>query len=373
VNTDFKQERMAKNGFRHFCKGVLACLLTSQAFASTEIPWHLGSLGRGSSAPAAIQTAHLSPGAHPVVVAVIDSGIIQNHPSLDQQVLVGHDMLSPSRNLRGFRSSNTSPDEKGAQCENRTFTAAMRTHGTEVASVIAGNGQQGVFGVNPRALILPIRAAGACGSARDDLLDAIAWAAGMPVPGTPTNPTPAQVINLSIVGGSSFCSRKLQELIDQVTARNIFVVAAAGNNFSQPLSEPANCNGVISVGAVDANNQIANYSALDPRTTIYAPGGTLVSPGEQAQPGQQLRVATYEAGILGGERAQALDRGVGTSYAAPLVAGFISLWLSHQPHKTPADFFAELPSFTRDVVPAPNCLNCQPKSLAAHSGLLAQR
>lgn len=94
------------------------------ATASTELPWHLGSLGNGPSAPAAIQTAQLAPGPHPVVVAVIDSGIIQNHPSLGRQVLVGHDMLSGARNLRGGRSSNTHPDDKGAQCDNNTFTGA---------------------------------------------------------------------------------------------------------------------------------------------------------------------------------------------------------------------------------------------------------
>lgn len=341
--------------------------------ASTDIPWHLGSLGQGPAAPASIQTAQLPPGPHPVTVAVIDSGIIQDHPSLGKQVLMGQDMMSGHRNLRGSRSSNTQPDDKGALCDNNVFTSALRTHGTEVASVIAGNGHDGVLGVHPRAMILPIRVAGACGMAREDLYDAIAWAAGLPVPNTMPNPQPSRVINLSLVGGGITCDPKLQALIDRVIERKIFVVAAAGNNFSQRMSEPANCQGVISVGAVDANNEISNYSALDPRITLYAPGGSLAEPGQAQHTRQTLRIASYEPTAWGGERAQAVNRGVGTSYAAPLVSGFIALWLSHLPQKTPADFFAELPSFVRKVMPPPNCPSCQPKSLAAHRDLFSGR
>jgi hypothetical protein len=52
-----------------------------------------------------------------------------------------------------------------------------------------------------------------------------------------------------------------------------------------------------------------------------------------------------------------------------LVSGFLSLWLSHQPEATPADFFAELPRFVRDVQPIANCPSCQPKSLAANASV----
>lgn len=342
----------------------MGAFLTAFSLSASEMPWHLGSLGNGPAAPSAIQTAKIAPGPHPVVVAVIDSGIIPQHPSLGGQVLPGFDMLSGVRNLRGGRSADATPDARSSRCGAQTFTNAQRTHGTEVASVIAGNGQEGVFGVNPQAQILPVRTLGACGMNRTDLLDAIAWSAGLPVPGVPLNPNPARVINLSLTGGGLTCDRELQNLIDRVVAKRVFVVAAAGNNFQKALSEPANCRGVISVGAVDTNNRIANYSALDARTTIYAPGGTESTLGQKA--GHKLRVATYEADAFGQERANALDRGVGTSYAAPLVSGFISLWLSHQPHKTPADFLAELPAFVRDVKPIPSCPQCQPKSLAAN-------
>ncbi len=45
---------------------------------------------------------------------------------------------------------------------------------------------------------LPVRALGKCGGSLSDIAEAIRWAAGLQVPGVPANPTPAQVINLSL-------------------------------------------------------------------------------------------------------------------------------------------------------------------------------
>jgi hypothetical protein len=54
---------------------------------------------------------------------------------------------------------------------------------------------------------------------RPDLLDAIAWAAGLPVEGIPTNPYPARVINMSTAGGLPVCSADLQRLITRVVEK----------------------------------------------------------------------------------------------------------------------------------------------------------
>lgn len=278
-------------------------------------------------------------------------------------------MVSAPNNLRGGRSTNFAPDERDARCGQRLISGAFRTHGTEVASLIAANGEEGVFGVNPTAKILPIRLFGACNMARTDLLDAIAWAAGLPVTGVPDNPYPASVINMSIAGGLPVCGPDLQRLINRVVEKKIFVVAAAGNNFHKPLPEPANCQGVISVGALDAENRIEVYSALDARTTVYAPGGGKRLELDADWSVNKLMVATFDLDFLGNERASALQRGVGTSFAAPVVAGFLSLWLSHQPNKTPSDLSREFPHFLRQVEPITKCPDCTPKGLAATIGL----
>lgn len=332
-----------------------------------EMPWHLGSLTPqpNSAAPSAINTAKIKPGPNPIVVAVIDSGVIASHPSLQGQLLPGYDMLAPPNNLRNTRSTNFSPDERDARCSGRLISNAYRTHGTEVSSLIAGNGVDGVYGVNPSAKIVAVRLFGACAMARNDLLDAIAWAAGFSVAGVPDNPNPARVINLSIAGGLAVCGADLQSLINRVTEKKIFVVAAAGNNFHKPLPEPANCKGVVSVGALDAENRIEVYSALDPRTVLYAPGGGKRLDIDAPWSVNKLKVATFELNFAGQERSAALLRGVGTSYAAPIVSGFISLWLSYFPEKKPADLTRELDKFLRNVEPLAKCSECLPRGLGS--------
>jgi serine protease len=205
---------------------------------------------------------------------------------------------------------------------------------------------------------------------RTDLLDSIAWAAGFPVAGIPDNPYPANIINMSIAGGLSVCGADLQRLINRVIEKNVFIVAAAGNNFHKPLAEPANCNGVFSVGALDAENNIEVYSALDSRTSLYAPGGGKRLTGDANWAVNKLMVATYDLDFFGNERSAALERGVGTSFAAPVVAGFISLWLSHHPNKQPSDLSKELPKFLRQVPLSNKCADCIPKGLAANSGVV---
>jgi serine protease len=342
---------------------LCGALLCASGVGAQNIPWHLGALEGQLSAPSAINTVREKPGPTRIVVAVIDSGVMAGHPSLAGQLLPGYDMISAAQNLRQQRSTDYSPDERGAQCGSRLMANSFRTHGTEVASLVAGNGVDGVFGVNPQAKILPIRVFGACAMSRKDLMDAIAWAAGLAVAGLPDNPNPAKIINLSMAGGFAVCGADLQALIDRLVQAQIFIVAAAGNNFRKPLQEPANCSGVISVGALNAENRIEIYSALDPRTFVYAPGGGAPLAVNADWAVNKLKVATYELDFLGRERATTKFSGVGTSYSAPVVAGFISLWLSHHPDKTVADFLREKPQFMRQVEPLAQCATCVPMGL----------
>lgn len=343
---------------------VLCFAVVSFCASSQELPWHLGSLNPAAAvAPASINTATAKPGPYEVVVAVIDSGVLADHPSLEGRLLPGYDMLSAPLNLRGARSTDYSPDARDAKCGDRVASGAFRTHGTEVSSLIAGNGNAGVRGVNPSAKILPIRLFGSCSMTRVDLLDAMAWAGGFPVSGVPMNQHPARVINLSFSGGKDVCGKDLQDLVDRLVKKNIFVVAAVGNTFGKKLSEPANCDGVMSVGAADAENNIESYSGLDPRTVIYAPGGGKGLSGNAPWHTNKLKVASFDRNFMGDETPLGAARGVGTSYAAPLVSGFLSLLLSHRSDMTPTDFMRELSKFTRPVNPTDRCPDCMPKSL----------
>lgn len=336
--------------------GVLAGLLLGWVAAwgqttgnSANSPWHLASVfTQRLVAPAAINVWGIEPGPHQVVVAVIDSGVMGDHPALQGRLLPGYDMQS-RLNPRGGRSTDFEPEAPNQRCNNQPVSNAYRTHGTAVASLIVGNGFANVWGVNPNALVLPVRIMGPCPMTRGDILDAMAWAAGFEVPGVPLNPYPAQVINLSFAGGGFSCDVRTQALVDRIVERGIFVVAAAGNTFRKQLQEPANCRGVVSVGAVSAEGDIEVYSALDARTVLYAPGGGRPLDVNGHWANNKLRVATEEPDLFGRPRLTGADRGIGTSFAAPVVSGFVALLLSYQPNTRPGDLLEQLEAFARRI------------------------
>jgi serine protease len=350
-------------------KFMCLCALMVSLFganAQNTLPWHLGSLDKFTpSAPAAINSVHLTAGPNQIVVALIDSGVMPDHPSLYGQVLPSYDRLKELGSLSSDRSENFSWFSNSTQCEEEKLLSSFNPHGTEVASLIAGNGYDGVLGVNPNAKILPIRLFGKCLFSRSDLLNSIAWAAGMPVANTPPNVSSVRVINLSFSGGRAVCGPDLQSLFDRILQKNIFVVAAAGNTYGRSLLEPANCHGVISVGAVNSENKVADYSALDPRITIYAPGGGVLTSDSNLWGFNKLRVATFSLDKNGKKLPSATYKGVGTSYATPLVAGYISLLLSKTPELTPVEFIEHLKKFSRPVEIPRSCLDCRPRSLDA--------
>ncbi|MFM7009682.1 MAG: S8 family serine peptidase, partial [Betaproteobacteria bacterium] len=342
-------------GLHRFLWSLLGMGLTvSQAVHADPFPWYLEADGH-DVAPASIQSASVVPGPASITVAVIDSGVIAEHPVLKFALLPGYDMVSAQRNLRRERSTNFAPDARDATCGQKIVSSSFRTHGTEVASIIAGNGYENAWGVNPQAKILPVRIFGTCGMSAEDMIDAIRWSAGFAVAGAPVNAHPAKVINISIAGGATQCRPELQKAIHAVLKAGVFVVAAAGNNFQRPLAEPANCEGVISVGALSAENKIENYSALDPRTSIYTAGGGPNLSVNHHWAKNKLRVATTEPNPNGGEHLIVADKGVGTSFAAPVVSGFLSLWLSYRPNALPQDWASYIDSFVRQVPRLDKC------------------
>lgn len=318
--------------------------------AAQQVPWHLDSPEiNPQAAPAAINVWGMQPGPNAVVVALIDSGVLSAHPALQDRLLPGFDMQSGVNNLRGQRSELSEPEAPNLDCRDRPVSPSYRTHGTEVASLIAGNGYDNVWGVNPKALILPIRVVGPCPMTRRDIHDAMAWAAGFEVPGVPRNLNPADIINISFSGGGFSCASSTQELVNRILDKGIFVVAAGGNTFGKRLQEPANCDGVISVGAVNALLEPEAYSAVDGRTSVYAPGGGPKLNRPETWSLNRLRVATEVIPRNAPPKLKGEDRGVGSSFAAPVVSGFLALLKSIRPNFGPLDFANNLNDFTRQV------------------------
>lgn len=229
-------------------------------------------------APRAWDTSHGSPSRF---VAVLDCGIydvtsatgdLPGHPDINGKVALRRD----------FSNSSTGADD-------------FCNHGTHVAGIVAANTNngQGVAGVGYDTRLFN-------GKVLDDqgagpaswTVSGIYWAAD----------NGASVINLSL-GGPGPCSFSLQSAIDYAWARNVVIVAAAGNEGTSVPQQPASCARVVAVAATDRSDNRDSFSNFGPWVQVAAPG-----------------VDIYSTNWVGGYE---LKRG--TSQAAPHVSGLAAL------------------------------------------------
>ncbi|MFN2324108.1 MAG: S8 family serine peptidase, partial [Trueperaceae bacterium] len=153
--------------------------------------------------------------------------------------------------------------------------------GTHVAGiVVAVRGDAvGVAGAAsaPWVRLLPVKAwPNSADATATTTLDAVTramrWAGGLSVTGLPANPNPAHVINMSLGTSSGGTSTTFAPVIDELEARGIVVVAAAGNAGAGALDQPAG-SGAIAVGSVDHDYLRSSFSNYGPGLTLMAPGG----------------------------------------------------------------------------------------------------
>ena len=171
-----------------------------------------------------------------VVVAVLDTGFV-DHSDLAANLVPGHDFISWYGQVEdGMTYPDIAGDGNGRDADAHDpgdFLTGMEKfcsgivqdstwHGTHVAGTIAAvtNNAKGVAGVAYGAKVQPVRVLGRCGGLTSDIADGITWASGGDVPGVPRNPTPAEVLNLSL-GGFQRCSDDpaTQDAIDGAIAR----------------------------------------------------------------------------------------------------------------------------------------------------------
>ncbi len=236
-----------------------------------------------------------------ITVAVVDSGIDLQHPELSAKLVPGWDF---------FNDDNNPDDNIG--------------HGTHVAGIIAAraNNSAGIAGVAFNAKVMPVKVC-------DIIVDPISGsylgcpyyyiAAGI----IHAVDKGARVINLSLGGAKD--SPTVKGAVDYALARNVVVVASAGNDgdTTNHVSYPAAYPGVISVAAHDNEGIHAPFSTSNPFVDISAPGVNILStvPAElDSDPGTPVGYALDD----------------GTSMAAPHVSGVAALLLSAKVATTPA-------------------------------------
>ena len=291
--------------------------------------WALSGATGSVNAPAAWD---LQIGSAGVTVAVIDTGITV-HPDLAGRILPGYDFISDPLMANDGGGRDADPSDPGDatgdnECGDGFPGQPSFFHGTFVSGLIAAdtdNGE-GIAGLDWNARILPVRGLGKCGGTIDDILDGVLWAAGVPVAGVPPNPNPARVINMSL-GGFGSCPQSFQDAVNAAMAQGTVVVVSAGNasedanNFS-----PANCSGVITVGASTRQGDITSYSNFGKRIDLSAPGGD----GEVAD----LILSTGNDGATAPGNPD-YEFAAGTSFSAPYVSATASLMIARNANLTP--------------------------------------
>ncbi len=184
-------------------------------------------------------------------------------------------------------------------------------HGTSVAGIIAAkDNEDGITGINPNVQLYSARILDENKQAPlSRVIEAIDWAIEQNV----------DIINISF--GTLTDSEELHAAIQRAYAQDILIVAAAGNN--GVVEYPAAYDEVIAVGAVGADGERAEGSAVGDELELVAPGEQLVS-----------------TGAFGG-----ICVAGGTSLAAPHVTAVASvLW--QKDRSVSADFIRSLLAFT---------------------------
>jgi len=234
------------------------------------------------------------------IVAVLDTGVDYNHQDLKNNI------WSNTKELAGNGIDDDGngyiDDVHGWNfVDNNKNVLDNNGHGTHVSGIIAAeNNGIGVTGIAYNSKIMPVKVLDANGSGSyTNIAKGIYYAVD----------NGANVINLSLGGNSS--NDTLKSAIEYASSKNVIVVMAAGNNGDSLPSYPARYayNSGIAVGAVDKNNNLADFSnrsGSQEITYVTAPGVDVYStiPNDQ--------YATYN----------------GTSMAAPHIAGVVALMLS---------------------------------------------
>jgi serine protease len=273
----------------------------------------------------------ITTGSSSVRVAVVDTGVLVNHPDLQGQLLPGYDFITDAARARDGNGPDNNPDDAG---DTNGPGGASSFHGTHVAGTIAAasNTTQGVAGVAWGARIMPVRVLGVGGGTSFDISNGVLWAARLTNSSGTLPAQRADIINLSL-GGGSF-SQAEQNVYDQVRAAGVIVVAAAGNESTTQLSYPASYNNVISVSAVGIRKTLASYSNSGTAVDVAGPGG---DSGDVNGDGYQDLVLSTVGDDSSGQTVYGYGLKAGTSMATPHVAGVLALMKSVNPALTPAD------------------------------------
>ncbi|MGC4803628.1 S8 family serine peptidase [Micromonospora sp. DT233] len=217
-------------------------------------------------------------------------------------------------------------DFAGRLAESRNFSEAPEPgdvigHGTHVASIIAGSGAAsgGKYrGVAPDATLLSGKVCESFGCSDSAILAGMQWAAAE---------KHATVVNMSLSGMDTPEVDPLEQAVQTLTAQTgtLFVLAAGNDGSDGSVGSPASADAALAVGAVDRDDELAEFSSRGPRVGDDALKPDLTAPGVEIV---AARAAGSDIGEPVGEKYMSLS---GTSMATPHVAGSVALLAQRHP------------------------------------------
>ena len=220
-----------------------------------------------------------------VTVAVLDTGVYADHPDLKGQVSEVVTSVSPN-----FIDYNG--------------------HGTHVAGIVAAAANTvGGVGIAPKAKILglPIFSGG---GVSDEYI-----AKGINYVDNNGNPR-AEVINMSL--GGPVYNNTVQQAINEAHKHGVIICVALGNDGTNSMLYPAECDNVIGVASMDETGQRSDFSNYGSWADIAAPGSQIFSCWNGHEKVEKHIASDYDYWA-------SWD---GTSMATPVVAGVCALYIS---------------------------------------------
>ena len=223
----------------------------------------------------------ITKGSKKIKIAILDTGIDQDHEDLASKIAVN----------KNFTSSKTIDDMFG--------------HGTHVAGIAAActDNNKGVAGAGYSSTLMNIKVLGDDGSGYYSwVARGIIWSVNKGV----------KVINLSLAGDQP--SKMLEMAVDYAWRKGVVIVAAAGNEGNSVPLYPAAYQNCIAVGATDKNGTRAFFSNYGDWVDLAAPGMNIFS----TTPNHENFLNNYGIALN-------YDYLMGTSMASPHVAGIAAL------------------------------------------------
>jgi len=237
-----------------------------------------------------------------VKIGVIDTGIDHNHPDLH---VVG-----------------------GMWIDLYVDYDDAVMHGTHVAGIIAAKRDNfGVVGVAPEAQLYSLKVFMPTGDAPlNKIIEAIQWCVDHRL----------DIVNMSF--GSSIPSASLKDVCQKAYEAGLLLVASAGNSGRGSVDNiiyPAKYDSVLSVGAIDENMEVADFSSRGEDLDVAAPGVNILS--TYTDPPAQEHLYDYLSG---------------TSMACPHVVGLAALIKSANPGISNVELKRRIMAFAKDLGPA---------------------